>query len=536
MLHGGEGDEGLAPCSAAARVFVLDRHGHPLMPCRPARARKLLASGRAVVAHHTPLVIRLKDREAEQSAVDGAEIGIDPGSEGTGIALFTVTEEGMRRGLVPIQVDHRGTQIHGQMKVRSDYRRGRRSRKLRYRAPRFSNRHPASCNACGRNAQHKKRYCRPCAATRNFTDNGYRKANLPPSVQHRVGSVMSMVEKLRRWAPITPVHMELVRFDMQQMQNPEISGVEYQQGTLFGYEVREYLFAKWHHTCTYCGASGVGKGSVPLNIDHIHPRSKGGSDRVSNLALACIPCNQAKGNRPVEEFLAHDPEGLRKVLAQAKALLLGDEHLCLPRLVAELAEGLRRLEEGFERLQAAQERTEATLPRFMASTEARLSGIESGVSVLESDVSVLESDVSVLKSDVAELKGSDLERRVSDNPSRYLHGHVERARVLRGDALDTFLGSLARKDPLDPAEARRLRSTDLVVAGYRAGSNERITVVVEVSSTIHVDDVVRAAEPAEILARRSVCSTALAAGGTSGRQTLPRRRPPVASSCCRSPE
>ena len=91
--------------------------------------------------------------------------------------------------------------------------------------------------------------------------------------------------------------MQLVRFDTQLMQNPEISGVQYQQGTLAGYEVREYLLEKWGRRCAYCAGEGV-----PLEIEHINPRSRGGSDRVANLTLACHPCNQAKGNRTAAEF------------------------------------------------------------------------------------------------------------------------------------------------------------------------------------------------------------------------------------------
>jgi hypothetical protein len=81
------------------------------------------------------------------------------------------------------------------------------------------------------------------------------------------------------------------------MQNPEISGVEYQQGELQGYEVREYLLEKWGRKCAYCG-----KKDVPLEIEHIVPRSRGGSDRVSNLTIACHECNQTKGNQTAEEF------------------------------------------------------------------------------------------------------------------------------------------------------------------------------------------------------------------------------------------
>ena len=273
-----------------ARDGVLDRRGRPLMPCHPARARKLLASKRAVVAHASPFVIRLKDRRVEDSVVPGVEEGVDPGSRHTGIALFRVDGEGARHGIFAVQVNHRGQSIHTNMGQRAALRRGRRSRNLRYRAPRFDNR------------------TRP-------------KGWLAPSLAHRVAGVVAWHERLSRWFPVTAVHQELVRFDTQKLENPEISGVEYQQGTLAGFEVREYLLAKWGRRCAYCGASGVGQGGVPLNLDHIHPRSRGGSDRVSNLALACVPCNQAKGRRPAEEFLAHDQSRLTKVLAQAKAPL-----------------------------------------------------------------------------------------------------------------------------------------------------------------------------------------------------------------------
>jgi 5-methylcytosine-specific restriction endonuclease McrA len=124
---------------------------------------------------------------------------------------------------------------------------------------------------------------------------------------------MSWVRRLCRWVPVSALSLELVRFDTQALQNPEISGIEYQQGELQGYEVREYLLEKWGRKCAYCDAE-----NVPLEIDHIHPRSKGGSDCVSNLTLACRPCNQRKANRDVVEFLARDPKRLAHIEAQRK--------------------------------------------------------------------------------------------------------------------------------------------------------------------------------------------------------------------------
>jgi len=288
---GGEGDRGLAtpPRITAARVFVLDKHGHPLMPCHPSRARKLLKSGRARVHHLAPFVIRLVDRTAADSVVTGVEVAIDPGSKATGISVFRPTPAG-RVGLVAVEVQHRGQLIHKKMDQRSDYRRRRRS-DLKYRAPRFDNR------------------TRP-------------KGWLAPSLRHRVDTTTSMVSRLRRWAPVTAIHQELVRFDMQKMENPEISGVEYQRGTLAGYEVREYLLSKFDRTCAYCGAT-----EVPLNIDHIRPRANGGTNRVSNLVLACIGCNQSKGKLNLDEWLisrfgpAEAATISQRVLARAKAPL-----------------------------------------------------------------------------------------------------------------------------------------------------------------------------------------------------------------------
>ncbi|MFC3820746.1 RNA-guided endonuclease IscB [Planomonospora venezuelensis] len=263
----------------------MDKSGEPLMPCHPARARTLLASGRAVVVRHTPFVIRLKDRTVDESAVPSVEVGIDPGSRHTGISLFMQTDE-VRRGLFALQLDHRGGQIRDKLTARANYRRGRRSRNLRYRAPRFSNR---------------------------IRSKGW----LAPSLRHRVDGVASWVGRLRRWAPIRVLHVERTAFDTSALAvGKSLSGVEYQQGTLYGYEIREYLLEKWNRTCAYCGATGV-----PLNIDHIHPRCRGGSDRISNLALACVPCNQAKDALPVEEFLVGDPERLARIRIQAKTPL-----------------------------------------------------------------------------------------------------------------------------------------------------------------------------------------------------------------------
>ncbi|MBW5485094.1 RNA-guided endonuclease IscB [Streptomyces bambusae] len=207
-------------------MFVLDKRGTPLQPTTPARARRLLKSGRAVVARHTPFVIRLKDRSVAASEVDGGELGIDPGSKHTGIAVFTA-QAGERRGRYGVQRDHRGALIRKKLEQRAAHRRGRRTRNLRHRAPRFFNR------------------ARP---------EGW----LAPSLRHRVDVTVSWVDRLSRWAPVRAVHVERVAFDTHAISaDRSLEGSEYQHGTLHGTEVCEYLLAKFGRACVYCGATGV---------------------------------------------------------------------------------------------------------------------------------------------------------------------------------------------------------------------------------------------------------------------------------------
>ena len=164
------------------------------------------------------------------------------------------------------EIEHRGNTIRDQLLARGSLRRSRRNRKTRYRQSRFDNR------------------TRPA---------GW----LAPSLQSRIDNTITWVHKLIRYCPIGAISQELVRFDTQLMQNAHITGVEYQQGTLAGYEVREYLLEKFHRSCVYCKKSGI-----PLEIEHIIPKSRGGSSRISNFTLACTSCNQAKGNKTVQEF------------------------------------------------------------------------------------------------------------------------------------------------------------------------------------------------------------------------------------------
>lgn len=119
--------------------------------------------------------------------------------------------------------------------------------------------------------------------------------------------MLAWARRYGRWAPVSRIEVERVKFDLQLLQNPEIADMQYQRGERDGWETRAYLLEKFGHRCAYCG-----KGEVPFELDHQLPRSRGGSQRVSNLVLACHDCNRAKGNWTAAEFGHPEVEALAK--------------------------------------------------------------------------------------------------------------------------------------------------------------------------------------------------------------------------------
>ncbi|ABA25210.1 HNH endonuclease (plasmid) [Trichormus variabilis ATCC 29413] len=261
-----------------SKVFVLDTEKRPLDPIHSAQARQLLRNKKAAVFRRFPFTIILKESRADASVSD-LRIKLDPGAKITGIALVN---DSTGEVVFAADLKHRGFAIRDALISRRQLRRTRRNRKTRYRKPRFLNR------------------------TRS---EGW----LAPSLMSRVHNVETWVNRLRKFAPITAISTELVKFDMQLMRNPEIEGKEYQQGTLAGYETREFLLEKWNRQCAYCGIK-----DIPLQIEHIHSRSKGGSNSITNLTLSCEKCNVKKGTKDIKDFLKKDPTRLQKILAQAK--------------------------------------------------------------------------------------------------------------------------------------------------------------------------------------------------------------------------
>jgi 5-methylcytosine-specific restriction endonuclease McrA len=256
-------------------VFVVDQQRKPLDPVPPGRARFLLRAGHAAVLRRYPFTVILKAAKDAQPppTPQPLRVKLDPGSKTTGLA---VVDDAIGLVVWAAELSHRGQQVQERLDQRRACRRSRRSRHTRYRPPRFA---------------HRVR----------------RKGWLPPSLARRLANTMTWVERLRRWCPIGAISLERVKFDLALLQDAEISGLEYPQGELAGYEIRQYLREKFQRRCAYCGAT-----DVPFEIDHLVPRSRRGSNRVSNLCLACHACNQLKGDRTAEEF------GHPEVQVQAK--------------------------------------------------------------------------------------------------------------------------------------------------------------------------------------------------------------------------
>lgn len=229
-------------------VFVKNIRGESLMPCSSRKARLLLRERKAKIINYTPFTIQLTYATGE--TVQEVSIGIDLGTKHTGIAV-TSENKVLAKGEVEVRQD-----VKKLLDTRRTYRRGRRTRKTRYRKPRFNNR------------------------TR---EDGW----LPPSIQSRLDNTFRWIDRFVSLVPHPTLTIEVGKFDAQKMMNPDIKGEEYQQGQTYGYyDVRYYVFARDNYTCQVCKK----KGKI-LQTHHIIYKSHGGSDRADNLITVCTDCH-----------------------------------------------------------------------------------------------------------------------------------------------------------------------------------------------------------------------------------------------------
>ena len=240
-------------------VFVLNKHGKPLMPCKPRKARILLKEKKAKIVSYEPFTIQLL--YGSSGYKQETTVGIDTGAKNIGVAVKTQNKV-IAKGEIELRGD-----IKSNLDTRRQYRRSRRNRKTRYRQARFNNR--------------KK-------------PDGW----LPPSMQTRINHTFKWIDKFTSLLPNPKLIIEVGKFDIQKMQNPTIEGKEYQEGNTYGYyDVRYYVFARDNYTCQVCK-----KQNKILQTHHIIYKSEGGSNRANNLITVCTDCHTHENHQQGQVF------------------------------------------------------------------------------------------------------------------------------------------------------------------------------------------------------------------------------------------
>ena len=247
-------------------VYVLNQEGKPLMPTnRHGKVKHLLRSGKAKVVKRTPFTIQLCYETKEYT--QPITLGVDAGSKIVGLSATTEREE-----LYASEVELRND-IVDLLSTRRQNRRTRRNR-LRYREARFLNR-----------------------------TSSKKEGWLAPSVQHKVDSHLKVIANVAKILPITKIIIETASFDIQKIKNPEINGIEYQQGEQLGFwNVREYVLWRDGHKCQHC--HGKSKDRI-LNVHHKESRKTGG-DSPGNLVTLCKTCHGLYHDGKLELKLKRD--------------------------------------------------------------------------------------------------------------------------------------------------------------------------------------------------------------------------------------
>lgn len=249
-------------------VFVKNKHGEALMPCSERKARLLLRDKKAKIIDYKPFTIQLL--YGSYGYKQPTTVGIDLGAKHIGFAMAS-GENVLEKGEIELRQD-----VKGNIESKKIYRRSRRNRKTRYRKARFLNR-----------TKSKK------------------KGWLPPSLESRIQNTFRWIDKLTSLLPKTTLSIEVAKFDVQKMMNPEIEGTEYQEGQTLGYHnVRYYVLARDNYTCQVCKK----KGKI-LNTHHVIYRSHGGTDRADNLITVCTDCHTSKNHKKGEIFWKWMQEG-----------------------------------------------------------------------------------------------------------------------------------------------------------------------------------------------------------------------------------
>ena len=239
-------------------VYVLKQNGQPFMPtARFGKVRRLLKTKKAKVVRKEPFTIKLL-YEPETDVVQECYCGVDTGSRHIGVAVVS-NDKVLYQSQTELRND-----IKRKMDARRVYRRNRRSRKTRYRKPRFLNR-----------------------------GNSTRSDRLPPSVKHKVQAHIDEIEFCKNILPVSDLIIEVSQFDTALIKDPSLISEKikhwgYQQGFNYGYSSRrEAILHRDNYTCQCCG-----KKNCRLEVHHVKFKRDGGTDDEENLLTLCEDCHK----------------------------------------------------------------------------------------------------------------------------------------------------------------------------------------------------------------------------------------------------
>ena len=281
-----------------SKVFVIGITGKRLMPTTPQKARKLLKAGKAKVVSKRPFAIQLNYKSG--STTQHIDLGIDTGSQNIGIAV--VSED---NALHKAEIQLRSTmEKKSLLAKRASYRRGRRCRKVRYRHPKYkirTKRRYSKKLITRKSTKHKTHWVKETTVV----DTGRQEGWLPPSIQSKIDQHFRWIDRYLAVLPEdTHLNIEVARFDIARMKDPDIRGELYQKGPQYDYEnLKAYVFARDDYRCKCCGAKAgtiskkTGK-VVKLVAHHIQFRSKGATDDPKYMASVCTDCHTTKAHQP----------------------------------------------------------------------------------------------------------------------------------------------------------------------------------------------------------------------------------------------
>lgn len=279
------------------KVFVIGINGLGLAPTTPRKARILLSKKKAEVVYRQPFTIRLNYKTG--CAHEKMYIGEDTGSQNIG---FSVISEDRHLVLDKSEYKLRSSmEKRSLLETRKEYRRGRRFRKVRYRHPKFR---PVTKRIYLEIPIKKKGLLIHWKKQENSFKSDRPEGWLPPSIQSKLDHHVRLTKRYQQILPQdTKLRIEVGRFDVQHMENPDIRGEMYQQGPMYEYEnVKAYIFARDRYTCKCCNkkAGSIRKdGSVvKLQAHHIDFRSKGATDNPTRMISVCDKCHTTSAHKP----------------------------------------------------------------------------------------------------------------------------------------------------------------------------------------------------------------------------------------------